>query len=176
MTSPNWPPAGPVPTGFQAPPAPGAGPGVPPPPTRAAYVVRSPARTRWPDAVLLAVASATVAGVAWWAVVGHSKTQFVYGAIAVGFVVGAATATGARRVTAGVVFLAAVCTFVALVVSEYFIQRTIAVREGIPVPLWQGFGFAKDVVKAGLDENKLTFVFWLLAAGAAGFTAARRSR
>lgn len=185
MTSPTWPPTGPLPTGTppNVPPPPGA-PGPSPSPQHPApgtWGGPAPVRqvastTRWLDAVLLAVASAAVGATAWWAVVGHSETQFVYGAIAVGFLVGVCTATGARRAGFGPAAIAAVCTLVALVVSEYFIQRTMAVREGYDVPLWQGFSVAREVVETSIEEHGVTALFWLLASGAAAFTCFRRGR
>jgi hypothetical protein len=184
MTSPTWPPPGPSrPSGPPNVPTPPGPPGLPGPlPSTpgawggAASIPQRPSTTRWLDAIVLAVASATVAGTLWWAVVGHSELQFVYGAIAVGFLVGWCTAIGARRPGIGPAAIAAVCTLVALVVSEYFIQRTIAVRDAYEVPLWQGFSFAEDVVRASIEDNGATALFWLLAAGAAAFTCFRQGQ
>lgn len=174
MTSPTWPPGG---TNPPPPPGPTGGP----PPWNAPSTwgtppgVRSaPTVTRWGDAILLAVASAFVGGLAWWAVVAYTKTQFVYGAIGVGILVGAATRLGARRNGIGAAVIAAVCTLVSLTVAEYFVQRTLAINDGLAgIPLWDGFGFFRDVIESGVEENPLTAVFWLLAAGAAGFSAYR---
>ena len=164
MTSPTW-PGGPT--------SPNLAPnvGVPYPAVGAGPVLR---RTNWFDAVLFAVASSTVAGTLWWAVVAFTKTQFVYGALAVGAFVGFATALGARRTGVGTAILAGVCTLAGLVVAEYFIQRTLAIDDGLRgIPLWDGFGFARDVVKAGLEDNGATALFWGLAVVAAAFTNAK---
>ena len=178
MTSPTWPPTGPPPPNA---PGPRSGPGAPwhapstwgtPAPARPAATA---AGTRWADALLLAVAAAFVAGVAWWAVVAFTERQFVYGAIGVGAPVGWATATGARRRRVGPAAIAAGCTLVSLVIAEYFIQRTLAVNDGVTnVPLWDGFGWFRDVVDAGVEEYPLTVVFWVVGAGAAALTSFRR--
>lgn len=186
MTSPTW-PGGPSPN-VPMPPLPGS-PGVPPGPgtpygpgghygrrpdatpftsTSAQRAMRS---TNWLDAVLFAIASATVAGVLWWAVVATTKLQFTYGALGVGALVGLTTALGARKTGLATAVLAAACTLVALAVAEYFIQRSLAIDEGVRgVPLWDGFGFARDLVKAALDENGFIGLFWGLAVLAAAFT------
>lgn len=179
MTSPTWPPGGSTPPNVPAGSPYGApAPGQMPPGTwgTAAPATNRPAgTTRWGDAALLAVASAGIAGVLWWAAVAFTKTQVSWGAIGVGFLVGVATATGARRNNAGTATLAAACTLVALVVAEYFIRRTIAVNDGITgLPLWNGFGFFRQVVRESIDQDPLTLLFWLLAVGAAGFTTFRR--
>ncbi len=171
MTSPTWPPAGSNP-----PPSPGNPPQWAAPATWGAPAPSrsEPATSRWGDALLLAVAAAFVGGAAWWAVVAYTKTQFVYGAVGVGFLVGAATALGVRRSGAGAATIAAVCTLVSLAIAEYFVQRTLAINEGIVgVPLWDGFGFFREVVQTGVEEHPLTAVFWLIAAGVAAATAYR---
>lgn len=175
MTSPTWPGGPTAPTSPNVPAPPGAtGPYGPAPgatPFASMSAQRALRKTYWLDAVLFAVASSTVAGALWWAVVAFTKTQFVYGAIAVGALVGLATALGARKSGIGTALLAGGCTLVALVVAEYFIQRTLAINSGIAgIPLWDGFGFARDVVKSAVEEDGLIPLFWGLAVLAAAFT------
>lgn len=148
MSNPNW-PAGP-PSAPQ-----GTGPAWAPPP--------SP-RPRMLDALLVGTAAAALAGLAWWGVVSATKTQFVYGAVVVGFLVGSGVLIGARRGGAGPAFLALILTLTCLIVAEYFVQRTLAVKEtGADIPLWLGLTTARDVVKESVTEHPMTGIFWLVA-------------
>ena len=124
------------------------------------------------DGVLIGLAAAAVAGLAWWAVVAFTERQFVYGAIGVGLLVGHGVLAGARR--GGPVFglMAAVLTLVSLAVAEYFIQRSLAISQsGFDVPLWTDLAFAKDVVREGVKAQPAIAIFWGIAAVASLWTA-----
>jgi hypothetical protein len=174
MTSPTWPGGPPSPS---TPMPPSSGAYGPPPgatPFTSSSAQKALRRTNWFDAITFAIASATVGGTLWWAVVAFTERQFLYGAIAVGAIVGMSTALGARKTGIATAVLAGACTLVALAVAEYFIQRTLAINDGVTgIPLWDGFGFARDVVKSALEEDGLTGLFWGLAVLAAIFTTLR---
>ena len=64
-----------------------------------------------------------------------------------------------------------------LVVAEYFIERSLAVAElGLDLPLWQGLSFAREVVTTTVEEEPVTGLLWLVAAGVAVFTTASKDR
>ena len=103
--------------------------------------------------------------------------QFVYGAIAVGLLVGHGVLIGARK--GGPVFgvLAAVFTLLSLAVAEYFIQRSLAIsKESYDIPLWTDFGFAVDVVREAVRGHAATGLFWGIAAVVALVTAGSSNR
>lgn len=180
------------------PPPPGAAPGPPPPPGAPAgpagpsmpvqWAVGIPAPPGEPaparplptlriaEGVLVGLAAAAVAGLAWWGVAALTQRQFVYLAILIGFGVGRGAVVGARRGSPGLAVFAFVITLAALACAEYFIQRSLAIESlHAEIPLWSGFDFAKEVVKSSIKDSPLNLVFWLVAAGIAGFQAARPS-
>lgn len=138
--------------------------------------LRPATRRRIGDGLLVGMAAATLAGVVWWAVVAGTERQFFYGAVLVGILVGQGVLLGVRRGGIGPAVVAGVATLAALVVAEYFIQRSLAISQGADVPLWMGFSTARDVVRDSLDSEPLSGLFWLLAAGAAAVTAGSTSR
>lgn len=152
----------------------GGGPGAvtaPPGPITFAPMVT---KLRLPEGLLVGLAAGALGGLGWWASVAFTERQFTYAAIIVGLLVGQGVLIGARKggVLPGVV--AAAITVVALAVAEYFIQRSLAISTlGADVPLWLGFSTAKDVVQTSIDDDPVTGLFWLLAAGAAALGAGR---
>lgn len=117
------------------------------------------------------IAGAFVAGFAWWGIVATTEYQVTYVALGVGWVVSQAVLICCtRRNRLPLQAVAGVFTLLALAVSEYFIQRTLFIKEygdrfdGIRVPLWEGFGAVRDVVEESLREDPLTGLFWLAAA------------
>lgn len=121
--------------------------------------------TRLGDGILVGAAAAAIGGALWWAVVAFTERQFFYGAIVVGLLVGRGFLIGARRSGPVLGVLAAIFTLIALVIAEYFIQRSLAISEfGVDVALWTDFSFAKDVVREAVDGEPLTGVCWGLAA------------
>lgn len=141
-----------------------------------------PVRARPVDALLTGLAAAAIGGAIWWAVTALTSRQFTYLALVVGLLVGKGVLVGARRggVVQGVA--AAVLCLAALAVAEYFIQRSLAFHQAhergvsIDLPLWQGFGFAREVVVEGVKDHALTGLFWALAAVVAFISAVGSSR
>lgn len=134
------------------------------------------ARTRMGEGLLVGLAAAAVAGAIWWAVVANTERQFGYGAILVGALVGQGVRLGARRGGIGPGLVAGLATLAALVVAEYFIQRSLVISQGGDIPLWLGFTTARDIVRESLDSEPLSGLFWLLAACAAAVTAGSTTR
>ena len=134
-------------------------------------------KTRLLDGALVGVAMAALAGVGWWAVVALTKTQFVYGALVVGVVVGQAVLIGARKGGSGPAVVAGLACLTSLAVAEYFIQRSLAIQSlEADLPLWQGFATAFDVVRSSLQAEPLTGVFWAIAVLAAAVSAGSPAR
>lgn len=167
----------PGPTSAVAPP-PQGGWGAPPPPISAPLVVK----VRLLDALLTGIAAAAVGGVAWWAVVALSGSQFPYLALIVGILAGQGVLIGARKGGPLQGALAAGFCLVALVVAEYFVARSLAISQAadagqhLDVPLWQGFSFAREVVTEAVKADKLVGLFWGIAVIAAAVTAGAPSR
>lgn len=120
------------------------------------------------------VAGAFVAGLVWWGLVAATETQFVYAAIGVGWLVAQAVLICAQqRNRLPLQVVAGSFTLLSLAVSEYFIQRTLFIKnygdrfDGYAVPLWNGFGYARDMVQQALEDDPLTGLFWVAAAVAA---------
>jgi hypothetical protein len=125
-------------------------------------------------ALLGALTGAFVAGLVWWGIVATTRTQVTFVAIGVGWVVAQAVLLGCqRRNRLPLQAIAAVFTLASLAASEYFIQRTLAIKElgdslgTIRIPLWDGFGTAVDIVRESLEEDPLTGLFWIVAVIAA---------
>lgn len=177
--APLAPPPGPTGAGTWGggPPAPGA-PGAPPaPPGVGIGPPRLVVKTRLAEGVLVGVASAALAGALWWGVTATIERTFVYGAILVGVLVGQGVLLGARRGGPLPAVVAGTATLVALVVAEYFIQRSLAIDQlGVELPLWQGFSMAREVVSTTVEDDPVTGLFWLVAAVAAVVTTASPER
>jgi hypothetical protein len=125
-------------------------------------------------AVLGALTGAFVAGLVWWGIVATTRTQVTFVAIGVGWVVAQAVLLGCQqRNRLPLQAIAAVFTLASLAASEYFIQRTLAIKElgdtlgSVRIPLWDGFGTAVDIVRESLKEDPLTGLFWIVAVIAA---------
>ncbi|HEX6424115.1 MAG TPA: hypothetical protein VFZ79_11585 [Acidimicrobiales bacterium] len=127
------------------------------------------------------MAGAFVAGLAWWGIVATTKYQVTIVAIGVGWVVAQAVLICCQqRNRVPLQAIAGVFTLLSLAASEYFIQRTLFIQEvgdrfgGAGVPLWEGFGPAREVVEESLRDDPLTGLFWLAAAVAAVVVAGTR--
>ena len=154
--------------------SPGGFTSAPPP---APLVVVPPGGTRFLDTVVVGVAGAAIAGVLWWAVTAYSQRQFPYLAVLLGVLVGQAVLVGARRGGMGPALVAGALALVALAVAQYFIERSLAIAElGVDVPLWQGFGLARDVVRESVEDDPVRGLFWGRAASAAAVSAGSRTR
>lgn len=127
------------------------------------------------------IAGAFVAGLVWWGIVATTKYQVTIVAVGVGWVVAQAVLICCQqRNRVPLQAIAGVSTLVSLAVSEYFIQRTMFIQEvgdrfgGVSVPLWDGFGPAREVVEESLRDDPLTGLFWLAAVVAAVVVAGTR--
>ncbi|HEX2576717.1 MAG TPA: hypothetical protein VHK88_10245, partial [Aquihabitans sp.] len=121
-------------------------------------------RTRPLDALLVGLAAAVLAGLGWWAVRTISDVV-IYPAVLVGLLVGQGVFIGARRGGVLPALVAAVLTLAALVVSQYFISRSLAVADGADsVPLWLGFSTAREVVQADVEADVKLPLLWLASA------------
>jgi hypothetical protein len=116
------------------------------------------------------VAGAFVAGVVWWGIVGLTGFQVTYVALGVGWVVAQAVLICCQqRNRIPLQAVAGAFTLLALVVSEYFIQRTLFINEfggelaGFQVPLWDGLGTARETVVESLKDDPITGLFWVAA-------------
>ena len=127
-------------------------------------------------ALWVGVAAAGLAGLAWWALVSLSGYMFTVACWGVGFIVGHAVLVGARRGGAGPAIIAAVSTLTSLAVAQYFIDRSLAIRDGWDIPLWSGFTVAREVVVEAVRADLMIAVFWGFAVLAAGYIAASRDR
>ncbi len=116
------------------------------------------------------IAGAFVAGLVWWGIVATTRTQITFVAIGVGWVVAQAVLICCqRRNRLPLQAIAGTFTLLSLAASEYFIQRTLFIKEygdrfdGFEVPLWDGFGNAREIVQGALEEDPLTGLFWVAA-------------
>lgn len=134
------------------------------------------------DALLTGVAAATVGGAIWWLVVALTKSEFPYLALLVGILAGQGVLVGARRGGLAQGVAAALFTAVALLVAQYFVQRSITIGDaadlGITthIPLWQGFDVARQIVTDSIKDHRVTGLFFAIAVVAAGVTAGSSSR
>lgn len=130
------------------------------------------------DGVLVGIAAAALAGLAWWASVAFTENLFVYAAIIVGVVVGQGVLVGSRRGGIVPALLAGVFTLAALVVAQYFIERSLAISTfgAKDLPLWMGLSTAVDVVRSSVDGDPKIGLFWALSVVAALVSAGSRSR
>jgi hypothetical protein len=151
-------------------------PGTPAPPVLPATADATGTGPRVADGLLVGLAASAVAGAVWWAVVALTQRQFPYLAVLLGLLVGQGVLVGARRGSPALGALAGVLTLVGLSVAQYFISRSLAISElGLDIPLWEGAGRAVDVIRATYQDDTLTLVFVVLAAGCAAFAAGRAS-
>jgi len=154
---------------------PGAPAPVPPHAVAASGAVE-PGSVRVADGILVGMAAAALAGGVWWAVVALSARQFPYLAVLLGLLVGQGVLIGSRRGSLALGTLAGVLTLGSLSIAQYFISRSLAISElGLDLPLWEGAGAAADVIRAAYQDDALTAMFVVLAAGCAAVAAGRSS-
>lgn len=125
----------------------------------------APGPGRYLEGALIGVASATLAGVAWWGATTLSGWQFPYFAALLGLVVGNGVLIGTRRGGGIPALLAVPAVLVALAVSQYFIERSLAISDlGADLPLWRGFAFARSLVTERLQGQPTLGLSWIMAA------------
>lgn len=172
MTDPGWPAAGSGPAASGGPstlPGWGPDPSASARPTSYVSVQRSP---RLLDGLLVGLAAAAVGGLLWWGAVAFTERQFVYGAILVGWIVGQGVLVGSRKGGPIPALMGLASTLVALVVAEYFIQRSLAISQfGLDLELWLGWSTAVEMIETTISDDPITLLFWFVAAGVAGFAA-----
>lgn len=134
-------------------------------------------RRRLGEGLVVGLAAAVLAGTAWWASVFFTERLIVYAAIVVGIVVGQGVLIGARKGGAVPAVVAGLLTLAALLVAQYFIERSLAIANfGADIPLWLGFGTAREIVTDSVDGDPLIGLFWLVSAFAAIISAGAPSR
>jgi hypothetical protein len=124
----------------------------------------APAPGRYLEGALIGVATAALAGLAWWGVSALTGVQISYLAALVGLLVGNGVLIGTRRGGAVPAAVAAVVVLVALAVSQYFIERSLAIEDlGADLPLWRDLAFARTVVTESVRNEPILGLMWLLA-------------
>lgn len=125
----------------------------------------APAPGRYLEGALVGVASATLAGLAWWGVTAFTGVQFSYFAALLGLVVGNGVLIGTRRGGSVPALVAVVAVLAALAVSQYFIERSLAIEDlGADLPLWRDLTFARVLVTERLKSQPILGLSWLMAA------------
>lgn len=133
--------------------------------------------TRVGEGLLVAAAASAVSGLIWWAVVALTQRQLVYLAVLLGAFVGQAALVGGRRGSIGLGIVAGSVTLLSLSAAQYFITRSLAISElGADWPLWEGGQAFYDIIRATFEEDPMTGIFVILAAGIAGFQAGTPGR
>lgn len=129
--------------------------------------------TRVFDGLLTGTAAAAIGGALWWgASVAILKSQpdfewWPLGSALVGLITGLGVLVGSRR--GGLVsgLLALVLSSVAVLVAVYFIDRSHTILafadagRTSDIPLWDGFGAAKDVYTGWWDYDRKHALMWL---------------
>ena len=125
----------------------------------------APGPGRFLEGALVGVATATLAGLAWWGATAATGVQFTYFAAVLGLLVGNGVLIGTRRGGGIAAAMAVVAVLVALVVSQYFIERSLAIKDlGADLPLWRGFDFARIVGTERLKSQATLGLSWAMAA------------
>jgi hypothetical protein len=121
-------------------------------------------------AVLGGLVGAFIGGGIWTAIVAATKIQAAIVAIGVGWIVAEGVLLVAdRHSRLPLQVVAAICTAIGLVCSEYFVARLLYIdayeTRGIrtALPIWESFDFAKDLVRERLSDDPVTWVFWAAA-------------
>ena len=125
--------------------------------------------------IVYGVSAGIVGGGIWWAIVFFAHIQFIYGALGVGALIAYGVLEGIRIPGKSAAVIAGVIAVLTVLMSEYFIVRSLAVhglnksgRTG-PIPVWLGVASAVRLIKIGLQDNPIAVGFW----GITVFVAAR---
>lgn len=131
--------------------------------------------TRPLDGLLTGVAGAGLACLAWWAAATQvSWDYWGFASIVVGLAIGVSVLIGARQGGAAPGAMALVIGALSVVVTVYFISRSIDIRDAprpIEIPLWTDLGGAKDLVKGAVDADTVNAIGLLGAPIAAAVVA-----
>ncbi|MBA2280080.1 MAG: hypothetical protein H0W25_02455, partial [Acidimicrobiia bacterium] len=128
-------------------------------------------------AIVGGVVAAAVAGAIWCAVVAATNYQIAYLAIGVGWLTAQGVLAGSnRRPRLPLQVLAALCTLISCVVSQYYIIKVEVAQLGADLPMIPSPGDFTDLVRASLEEDPLTGLFWLAAVVTAFFVTGSADR
>jgi hypothetical protein len=125
--------------------------------------------------IVYGVAAGIVGGGIWWAIVFFAHIQVIYGALGVGALIAYGVLEGIRIPGKSAAVVAGVIALVTVLMSEYFIVRSLAVEElnkggkTGSIPVWLGVSSAVRLIKIGVQDNPLAVGFW----GITVFVAAR---
>ncbi|WP_406137180.1 hypothetical protein [Streptomyces sp. NBC_01089] len=165
MTQPAPPPHSPEPSSHQPPgyQPPGQQPpafGFPMAPQAA------PPKVNIAGGIVVAVITALVVGAAYGGILGATKHEFGYAAVAVGFLIGFATGkVGGDHV--GLAAVGAVLSLASVYFGQLFGEAIVASKElpvSVPELFFQHFGLLNDAWRA--DADFLSYLFIAIAAGA----------
>lgn len=168
----------PPPPPSQIPPPPGAAPGQPTQPTRELQ----PSLAK---GALYGVAAAVVGGLVWYLLVAGTKRQFVYGAAALGLLIGWAVVKGAQREGLPTALIATAIAALTVIVTYFYIDRYLIIKELeeagqlIDISLFPSWTEFTDVLSAGFKAEKSQYLFGIisvLAAAILGFTGGQQKR
>jgi hypothetical protein len=121
-----------------------------------------------PMGVVYGVAAGIVGGGIWWAVVFFAHIQFVYGALGIGALIGYGVLEGIRIPGKSAAVIAGVIAVLTVLMSEYFIVRSLAVEELTKsgkvgsIPVWLGVASAVRLIKVGIQEDPISGLFWIV--------------
>jgi hypothetical protein len=125
--------------------------------------------------IVYGVAAGIVGGGIWWAIVFFAHIQFIYGALGVGALIAYGVLEGIRIPGKSAAVIAGVIALLTVLMSEYFIVRSLAVQEisksgkAGSIPVWLGVTSAVRLIKIGIEDNPIAVGFW----GITVFVAAR---
>ncbi len=125
--------------------------------------------------IVYGVAAGIVGGGIWWAIVFFAHIQFIYGALGVGALIGYGVLEGIRIPGKSAAVIAGVIAVLTVLMSEYFIVRSLGVQElsksGTTgsIPVWLGVTSAVRLIRIGIEDNPIAVGFW----GVTVFVAAR---
>jgi hypothetical protein len=125
--------------------------------------------------IMYGVAAGIVGDGIWWAIVFFAHIQFVYGALGVGALIAYGVLEGIRVPGKSAAVIAGVIAVLTVLMSEYFIVRSLAVEglnksgKTVSIPVWLGVASAVRLIKIGVQDNPIAAVFWAITV----FVAAR---
>lgn len=124
---------------------------------------------------LFGLLAAMAGGVVWFLLVVGTKRHILYGAIALGLLIGWAVVKGSQRSGPTPALIAALIAAATVIVSYYYIDRALFIRDAASVdgaldlplfPTWTEF---KAVLKAGFEAEGSQYLFSIVAVAAAAF-------
>jgi len=135
--------------------------------------------------LLAALGAGLVGGLMWYGIVVTTGRQIYYLAVILGLCIGYAASWGSGRGGAGTMLLAAAVALVTVVASYYYIDRHLIIEGleslgySVDIPLLPSVSEAKQILRAGFEEEGSQYLFCVLcvaAAGLFGFKGVQTSR